>query len=338
MEYKKLGKTDLNVSLMGVGGIPLQRFSKENALEILTKAFELGVNFIDTARGYTVSEELLGYALENLGRDKFIIATKSIKRDYEGIKNEIETSLKNLRTDYIDLYQCHFVSTHQELELISSENGALKALKSAVKEGKIGHFGITSHNKQVALSAIDTNIFETIQFPFSFLETDGEEIFLKAKQKDMGTIVMKPLGGGAIKNTDLSLRYLTCKDYVDTIIPGVDNAEQLSINAVSFLNKSVLTKDELNKIEEEKQILGNSFCRRCDYCQPCPSEIQISLIFNAYAYYKRYGLTTWAEDKYKACQKNILNCIDCGQCELKCPYTLSIRAMLKESHELLYRG
>ncbi len=336
MKYNKLGKTDLSVSLMGVGAIPLQRFDEENALSILHEALNLNINFVDTARGYTVSEELIGSALSKLGRDKFVIATKSMKRDYAGMKADIEVSLKNLRSDYIDLYQCHFVTTAQELEKIISQDGALKALLEAKKNGKIRHFGITSHNNNTIISAIDSQIFETVQYPFSFIETDGLEVFERAKKYEMGTIAMKPLGGGAIRNIGLSLRYIASRGVVDTLIPGVDDEVQLRTNAEPFLSEiKPLSEFENRIIMQEKEVIGREFCRRCDYCQPCPAKIPISLIFNAYAYYQRYHLVDWAKDKYKACEKNIMDCIDCGACEQKCPYNLPVRDLLRRSHDIL---
>ena len=336
MHHNMLGKTGLKVSLMGIGAIPLQRFDKENALAILEKAATLGVNFIDTARGYSVSEEFLGFALERMGHGKFVVATKSMKRDYEGMRFDIETSLKTLKTSYIDLYQCHFVVTKYELDEILSSDGAMKALLEAKKKGLIGHIGVTSHNKAIALSAIDTHAFETVQFPFNFIETDGVDVFKRAKGQDMGTIVMKPIGGGAIKNIDLSLRYIASHGFVDTLIPGVDNALQLTKNAMSF-NEDVLALTESEQIiaAKEKAELGNSFCRRCDYCKPCPAGIEISLIMNADAYYRRYSLVDWAKAKYTAIEHNITDCLDCGACEDRCPYGLSIRQMLRDAHEIL---
>ncbi len=340
MERRKLGKTGLEVSFMGIGGIPLQRFDENNTVEILSEAINQGINFIDSARGYTKSEELIGKALKKVGREKFVIATKAQSRDYDGMIKEMDISLKNFQTDYIDLYQCHFVCNENDLNKILSENGALKALLEYREKGLIKHIGITSHNMKTAVMGIESGKFETVQFPFNFIESDGKTVFKKAKEHNMGTIAMKPLGGGAITNRGLSFKYLSNEENLDCIIPGVDNAEQLKSNMTDFLNcygDGKFIDSERDIIEKEKNLLGVDFCRRCDYCQPCTKNIPISVIFTAKAYYERYNLKDWALGKYKACKANITDCIDCGKCEKRCPYNLPIRQMLRKTHELLAR-
>ncbi len=213
MQYIKLGKTNLEISRLGIGAIPLQRFDEENAYKVLKCALENKVNFIDTARAYSISEELLGYGLEKLGASNFVIATKSMVRDYESMKRDIRTSLKNLRVDYIDLYQVHFLNSVDDFNKIFSEDGAMRALREAKEEGLIGHIGVSSHKIDIAKMLIETNEFETMQFAYNHIEEHNEEIFLLSKEYGMGTIVMKPVCGGATDYVELSLRNIASKDF-----------------------------------------------------------------------------------------------------------------------------
>lgn len=336
MIKKQLGNTGIKIAFMGIGGIPLQRFDDKNAEDILIKARKLGISFIDTARGYTKSEQLIGGALKKTGRDNFIIATKAQSRDYEGMKKEIALSMEKLDCGYIDLYQCHFVCKEEDLKKILSEDGAMKALLEAKDKGIIKHIGITSHNKKIAIEGIKSGKFETVQFPFNFIENDGYDVFSEAKKHSMGTIAMKPVGGGAIINRGLSFRTLYFSGVTDVIIPGVDNALQLEENAEALGEiPAEISTEEAITIRKEKDLLGKEFCRRCDYCQPCPKGIPISVIFTAKAYYERYNLKDWALAKYKAVKANYQDCLKCGKCESKCPYSLPIREMLKKTHEIL---
>ncbi|MBE6038487.1 MAG: aldo/keto reductase [Anaerofustis stercorihominis] len=330
MQKRKLGKTGLVVSLLGVGGIPLQRFDEDNAYNILKAAVENDVNFVDTAKAYTTSESLIGSAMAKIGRDKFVLASKSKSRDYESMKNDIQTSLEALQTGYIDLYQCHCVASDAEIEQIFSENGAYKALEEAKAAGKIGHIGFSAHKKEIALKLIETGKFETVQYAFNYIEVGGKDVLEAAQKCDMGTIIMKPMGGGAIKNRELSLRYIGKCDAVSVMIPGVDDNKQL-IENVSFVKNidKEFTQDELNTINAEVDILGDKFCRKCDYCQPCPNGINISNILMLDGYFTRYGLEDWAKSRYDG---SAADCAECGECESKCPYELPIIEMLKAAH------
>ena len=331
MQKRTLGKTNLFVSLLGVGGIPLQRFDEKNALDILRAALENGVNFVDTAKAYTKSEALIGYALEKLGRDNFFIASKSKSRDYASMKNDILTSLEALRTDHIELYQCHCVASDEEIEKIFSEDGAYKALLEAKAEGKISHIGFSAHKPEIAEKLIKTDKFDTVQYAYNYIEVKGKEVFELAKQHGMGTIVMKPMCGGAVRNRELSLRYIAKCEYVDVMIPGVDDDKQLLQN-VSYVEKAEIpfTDEELSLINKEVELLGHNFCRKCDYCQPCPNQINISNVLMLDGYYTRYDLKDWAKDRY---DDSVERCVECGEYETRCPYELPIREMLKAAHE-----
>ncbi len=331
MQKRNLGNTGLNVSLLGVGGIPLQRFNEENAYNILKAALENGINFVDTAKAYTTSENFIGYGIEKLGRDNFYLASKSKSRTYEAMKEDIRTTLLSLRTDHVELYQCHCVASDAEIEQIFSEDGAYKALLEAKEEGKISYIGFSAHKPEIAEKLIRTGKFDTVQYAYNYIEVKGEEVFRLAKEYNMGTIVMKPMCGGAVKNRDLSLRYIAKCEYVDVMIPGVDDDVQLLQN-VSFLENAEIpfTDEELSLINEEVALLGHNFCRKCDYCQPCPNEINISNVLMLDGYYTRYDLKDWAKDRY---DDSVKRCVECGECESRCPYELPIREMLKAAHE-----
>ena len=334
MEYRDLGKTGLKVSAMGFGGIPIQKVNQEEANEIVRTAVEGGINFFDTARGYTDSEEKLGHALKGQ-RDKVILATKSMARTKDKMAEDIEISLKNLQTDYIDLYQLHNVKTEKEVETVFGPNGALEALIEAKEAGKIRFIGITGHKAEVLVEVIDKYDFATIQFPANFLEDMGEkELFPKARAKGMGIIVMKPLAGGAFQRKDLALRFLLGEDYT-TIIPGMGSVEEVQNNAALAKDFQRLNNEEIKILEKEAKELGSEFCRRCEYCKPCPQDLDIPGFFLIHGYFKRYGLGDWAIERYNTFNPSADKCIECGICETRCPYDLPIRKMLKEVHSNL---
>ena len=330
MEKRTLGRTNFQVSVIGFGGIPIQRVDKEMAIKMIEETKEAGINFIDTARGYTISESLIGYGLEHCGRENFILATKSMKRDYEGILEELNVSLNNLRTSHIDLFQFHNVSTFEDLDFLMGENGGLKAIKEAKQKGIIKEIGITSHSPEILDKAMDTGEFATIQCPYNPVERQAEEIFKKANKLNIGVIVMKPLAGGAISNAALSLKFIINNPNITTAIPGMDSIEQIVENADLGNKIEPLTDVEKDIIFKEAEELGTEFCRRCGYCLPCPQGIDIPNQFLMEGYYSRYNLKEWAIKRYKAMEVKAVDCIECGQCETKCPYNLPIRKMLKK--------
>lgn len=329
MEKRELGSTGLKVTTIGFGGIPLQRLSEDEAVQVLRYAIDAGINFIDTARGYSVSESYIGKAIEGR-RDQVILATKSPKRDYQGMKMALEESFKALKTDYIDLYQLHFVRYKKDLEKIMSDDGAYKALLEAKAAGKIGHIGITGHSAELMMEAINLEAFETIQFPFNIIEDQGVELFKRAKELNMGTIVMKPIAGGAIEKGELSLKYILNKQFIDSAIPGMDTKEIVDINVNVGAGLTPVSIDEFKEIDAIASKLGEDFCRRCGYCLPCPENIDIPTQFIFEAYLNRYNIPNWAIDRYNNLSVKASSCIECGQCESKCPYNLPIISMLKK--------
>ena len=302
MEYRVLGKTGLKVSRLGFGGIPIQRIDAEGTKALMHRLLEAGVNYIDSARGYTVSEEYIGYGLEGI-RDKFILATKGRGLTKQAMQKDLETSLHNFRTDYIDLYQFH--------------NPSLEDLET-----------ITAHSTQVFEKALDMDWVETIMFPYNLVENQGAELIAKCQEKNVGFICMKPLAGGAIDDASLALRYIVQNPAVTVVIPGMASDRELSQNLAAVGNSAPLTGEETAKIQAIRDSLGTQFCRRCNYCAPCTVGIHIPQLFVLEGYLTRYGLADWAKGRYEA-ETKASTCIECGACEGRCPYHLPIREMMK---------
>ena len=331
MEYRILGKTGLKISRMGFGGIPIQRIDAEGTRALMQTMLEKGINYIDTARGYTVSEEYLGFALEGI-REHFVIATKSMSRTRDAMSADIDISLKNLRTDYIDLYQVHNPSMAQ-LEQVCAPGGALEALGEAKDAGKIGHIGVTAHSLEVFKAALELPWVETIMFPYNIVETQAEELIRECAQRNIGFVCMKPLAGGAIEDATLALRFITANPDVTVVIPGMAEETELEQNLAACCDTAPLSSDERAKILAIRRDLGTNFCRRCNYCQPCAAGINISGVFLFDGYLSRYGLADWAKDRYASLPVKASACIGCGACEDRCPYDLPIRKMLKTAAE-----
>lgn len=329
MEYRVLGKTGLKISRLGFGGIPIQRIDATGTKTLVQELLKAGVNYIDTARGYTVSEEYLGEALEGI-REHFVLATKSMSRTKDAMARDIETSLHNLRTDYIDLYQVHNPSMEQ-LDTVVAEGGALEALLEARAAGKIGHIGLTAHSKEVFERALTLDWVETIMFPYNIVETQGEELIRTCAEKNIGFIDMKPLAGGAIEDAALAMRFVTLNPDVTVVIPGMAEVHELEQNLEAVNRAEPLTEKEKAQMQSVRDALGTQFCRRCNYCAPCPQGINIPGVFLMEGYLLRYGLADWAKGRYDAMSVKASSCVQCGVCETRCPYHLPIREMMKKA-------
>jgi predicted aldo/keto reductase-like oxidoreductase len=288
---------------------------------------EAGINYIDTARGYTVSESYLGEALEGI-REHFVLATKSTARDCLGMEKDIETSLQNLRTHYIDLYQVHN-PTMAQLEQIIAPGGALEALTEAKAAGKIGHIGLTAHSLAVFEKALELDWVETIMFPYNIVENQGADLIKACAEKNIGFVCMKPLAGGALENATLALRYIGQNEDVTVVIPGMADPAEIEQNLAAVNNEAPLSAEEQAGIDQVRAQLGTQFCRRCNYCAPCTVGIAIPNVFLMQGYLERYGLADWAQGRYDAMPVKASACIGCGACEDRCPYNLPIREMLK---------
>jgi len=333
MEKRILGKTGLEIVCVGFGGIPIQRVNQNKVNAILDELERTGVNFIDTARGYTVSEGFLGNALKGR-RDKFILATKSMAKDYEGMKQEVETSLKNLQTDYIDLYQLHLVKNMDDYKVVMGDQGAYKALLEAKEAGQIGHIGITAHSADFMMEIIDDMPFETLQFPYNLVEYQATELFKKAKARNIGVICMKPIAGGAIKNGALSIKYILQNDCVSGVIPGMEKPEEVMKNVSVATGDYAFTPEEQKEADAVIEELHGNFCRRCGYCLPCEAGINIPSMFIAEGYYTRYKMVGYAETYYSKQAVKASACTQCGTCLERCPYDLPIIDKMKDVHRV----
>lgn len=329
MEYRVLGKTGLKISRLGLGGIPIQRIDAQGTRVLVHQLMEAGVNYIDTARGYTVSEEYLGFALEGI-RDRFVLATKSMARTREAMEKDIRTSLYNLRTDHIELYQVHNPSMAQ-LEQVMGEGGALEALLEAREQGRIGHIGLTAHSLEVFEKALTLPWVETIMFPYNIVETQGRDLVQRCAEQKVGFIAMKPLAGGAIEDASLAMRYLVSDPAVTVVIPGMADPKEAEQNLSAAADTSPLTADEQTRMQAIRDTLGTQFCRRCNYCAPCTVGINIPSVFLFQGYLDRYGLADWARGRYETLPVKASACVECGACETRCPYSLPIRQMLKDA-------
>jgi len=329
----RLGKTGLEVSRVGIGGIPIQRPSEDEAIKIIHRALDLGINFIDTAAGYGNSEERIGRALAALAgrRDQVIIATKSGQPSKAEAMTELERSLKRLRTSYIDLWQTHNVSSFEKYAQVTGPGGSLEAAQEALQAGKIRHIGLSSHNLDIAIKAVKSGLFEVIQFPFNYVTREPEdELIPLAKEYDVGFIGMKPFAGGMLRNATLSIKYVLQFDWV-VPDPGIQKVEEIE-EIVSIVESGDwdLTPQERQKIEARRAELGTQFCRQCGYCQPCPQEIPISMVMITQGMWKLWPREIFFDWMGQVIDK-ARDCAQCGECEEKCPYQLPIREMISEN-------
>lgn len=325
MEYIYNEKLNLKISKIGLGGIPIQKVSQNDAKMVIDECINNGVNYIDSARAYKDSEKIIGYALSNR-RDKFILASKSMSRTYEEMERDVNISLENFRTGYIDIYQLHNPSMEQ-YEKCMGEGGAYFALLDAKRQGKIGHIGITAHKIEVLERAISSEKFDTIMYPFNVVEVQGREFFKKCKELGILTIAMKPFAGGALDDAKLAIKFLLNED-IDIIIPGMKDVSEVKEN--TSVKKEPLSDQEKEEVERLQKEMGNDFCRRCGYCAPCTKGIDIPNCFVFEAYYTRYNLKEWAIERYNSLKAHASDCIECGKCMARCPYQLNIIEKLKE--------
>jgi predicted aldo/keto reductase-like oxidoreductase len=334
MERRILGKTDLEVSVVGFGGIPIQGLSATAAEKVLLSAQECGINFIDTARGYTDSETKIGRFLTGR-RNDWVLASKAMSRDAIGMQAELEASLKDLVTDWIDLYQLHGVGTDEQLAQVLAPDGAYQALDKARQAGQLRYIGVTGHSRETLLKAIKSGMFDTVQHPFNPIETEwADEIIPAAQRAGMGIIGMKPLAGGALQQAPAALKY-SLTHGMDVVIPGMDSVEQVRDNATAGLNLQPPSPEEMTAIKEEKKTWTGQFCHRCGYCLPCANDLNIPFLLLLQAYYERYGLKGWAQERLGGLEKKYSDCLACNECLSRCPYDLPIPDMMRKAREQL---
>ncbi len=329
MNTIRLAGTDLEISEIGLGGIPIIALPKNEAVSVVKHCFDLGITFFDTANMYQTSEEKIGTALAGV-RDKVVIATKTAQRDAKETAAHIDLSLQQLKTDWIDIYQLHNVSNQEALQQALAPQGAYEAARKARDAGKIRYIGISSHSIPTALEALKTGLFQTLQFPFNFIENDpANELFPLARQQNVGIIGMKPLGGGLLERADLCFGFL--QQHPDVVpIPGMRAKKEADEIIGLYANPKPLTETDLKDMENIRSVLGERFCHRCEYCMPCEQGVQIPsvLIFQAAAKrLSREGVTAWLGKAMESVEE----CLECGECEEKCPYNLPISDLLKEN-------
>ncbi|MGN1177159.1 MAG: aldo/keto reductase [Roseburia sp.] len=324
-----LGSTGITVNKNGFGALPIQRIGDTDAVKLIQKAYTAGVDFFDTARFYTDSEKKLGLALKDV-RDKVYIATKTAAETPEELKEQLETSLRNLQTDYIDLYQFHNPSFCPKP---GDGTGLYEAMLEAKAEGKIRHIGITNHRLAVANEAIDSGLYETLQFPFCYLATEKDiELVQKCKEKNMGFIAMKALSGGLITNAKAAYAF---EAFYENVLPiwGIQREQELD-EFLSFIdNPPEMTEEIKAFIEKDKKELSGDFCRGCGYCMPCPAGIEINNCARMSLLLRRSPSELQLTKEVQEKMKKIENCLHCNQCKSKCPYGLDTPKLLEKNYE-----
>ena len=328
METLRLGKTNLTVTKNGFGALPVQRASVEEAVKILRKAYDGGINYFDTARFYTDSEEKIGLALSDV-RENIIISTKTMATTPEGFRQDLDTSLKLLKTDYIDIYQFHNIAFCPRP---GDGSGLYEAMLEAKEKGLIRHIGITNHRLSVAEEAVRSGLYETLQFPFSYLAGEKEEALVRlCEENDVGFICMKALAGGLITRSDVAYAFLA--DYPVAPIWGIQRESELDEFLSYQDNPPSLTEEMKAFIKKERDELAGEFCRGCGYCMPCPVGIEINTCARMSLLLRRSPTEGHLTEKSQAMMQKIENCVECGQCRKKCPFGLDTPNLLKKNYE-----
>jgi len=325
MDKIRLGRTNLMVSRSGFGALPIQRVSFDEAKYLLRKAYDNGINFFDTARAYSDSEEKIGYALSDV-RHNIIIATKTHAKDKQTLFEHLETSLKKLKTDYIDIYQLH---NPEKLPNPDDANSLYSGLLEAQKKGMIRFIGITNHRLKLALEAAESGLYDTIQFPLSSLSSDEDlKLVEVCKKQDIGVIAMKALSGGLITNVPSTFAFLR---QFDNVVPiwGIQRESELDEFIELEKNPPVLDEHMWKVIEQDRKDLSGSFCRGCGYCLPCPADIPIPMAARMSLLLRRSPYQNFLSDEWEERMNRIENCIDCGHCKNHCPYELNTPKLLK---------
>lgn len=323
-----LGKTGITVNKNGFGALPIQRIAQADAVRLVRKAFEQGITFFDTARSYTDSEEKLGVALQGI-RDKVFIATKTPATTAAGFWQDLETSLGLLQTDHIDIYQFHNPAFCPKP---GDGSGLYEAMLEAKAQGKVRFIGITNHRLAVAHEAIELGLYDTLQFPFSYLTTDKElELVHACAKQQMGFIAMKGLAGGLINNSAAAYAYLAQFEHVLPIW-GVQRENELD-EFLSYIDAPPVLDDALQAvIDKDRQQLIGSFCRGCGYCMPCPVGIEINSCARMSLMIRRSPQAAQLTEKAQAMMQKIEDCLHCGQCKAKCPYGLDTPQLLADNY------
>lgn len=326
MKMITLGTTGITVPQNAFGALPVQRVNLETAVKILRGAYDGGMRFFDTARGYTDSEEKLGAAFEGM-REKIYIATKTNATTVEKFWSDLETSLRNLKTDYIDIYQLHFAAKCYKP---NDGTGLYEALTEAKAQGKIRHIGITTHRIGVAEEIIESGLYETLQYPFSYLATDRDiALVKKCEEANMGFIAMKGLSGGLLTNAAACMAFMT--QYPVLPIWGIQKEEELEEWLAFFENEVTMTPEMKSAIDADRAELLGDFCRGCGYCAPCTVDIKISTCARISQLIRRSPNAHLLGAEWKKEMARIEDCVECGECKNRCPYELDIPVLLRKN-------
>lgn len=325
----KIGTTGLETEQTGFGALPVQRVSMKEAVYLLQKAKDGGVEYFDTARSYTDSEEKLGNAFCGMW-DKVILATKTPAKNANDFWKDIATSLRNLKTDHIDIYQLHNPAFCPRP---GDESGLYDAMLQAKKEGKIRFIGITNHRLHVAKEAVESGLYDTLQFPFSYLSTGPDlEIVQACKDKGVGFIAMKALSGGLITHSAAAAAWISAYNHVIPIW-GIQKERELD-EFLSYIPSPPTLTDEMRAvIERDKAELQGDFCRGCGYCTPCPQGIEIQTCARASLLLKRSPAKMLFSEAGQKMMRKIEDCVECGHCISQCPYDLNTPSLLKKNYQ-----
>ena len=328
MKTITLGQTGITTPQNAFGALPVQRVDMETAVKILRRAYEGGMTFFDTARVYTDSEEKLGAAFDGM-RDKIYIASKTMAKTPEKFWEDLNTTLNNLRTDYLDIYQFHCVG---QCYAPGDGTGMYEAMLEAKAQGKIRHIGITAHKIGVAEEIVKSGLYETLQFPFSYLATDRDIALVKScEEAGMGFIAMKGLSGGLLTNSDACMAFMS--QYNVLPIWGVQKMSELE-EWLRFFEKEPEMTDEIRAfIENDRKELLGDFCRGCGYCAPCTVGIVINQCARMSQMIRRSTSAAWLSETWQVEMKKIEDCVDCGICKTRCPYELDIPTLLRKNYE-----
>lgn len=329
MESVRLGSTDIVVQKNGFGALPMQRVTKDQAVALVRKAYEGGITFFDTARAYTDSEEKLGEALMGI-RDKVFVATKTAAATAEGFWKDLEQSLTYLKTDYVDIYQFHNPAFCPKP---GDGTGLYEAILEAKAQGKVRHIGITNHRLKVAVEAVESGLYETLQFPFSYLSAKQElDLVEQCRKADVGFIAMKALSGGLITNSAAAYAFMALHEHVLPIW-GIQRESELD-EFLSYVDNPPSMTEELKAvIDGDRAELAGEFCRGCGYCMPCPAGIEINTCARMSLLLRRSPSAGHLNEKSQAMMKKIEDCLHCGQCKTKCPFELDTPALLEKNYK-----
>jgi predicted aldo/keto reductase-like oxidoreductase len=329
----RFGRTDLMVSRLAFGGIPIQRLSRRDGIRLVEDAVDLGINFIDTAHSYGHSEELIGEAMRSVGRTTLVVATKSPSADRQRFLADLDESLRRLGTDYIDVFQFHGVSSRKKMDVVMGPGGAMEGMLEGVRAGKIRFPAFSSHSLPIAAEMIATGRFDAVQVPFNFVDSQAaDEVFPLARQADMGIIAMKPLGGGLLDDARLCFRFLLQHPGI-VPDPGIETLPQLHEIIGVMESGGPLSVEEKLRIGGYRERLGREWCHRCEYCQPCPQRISISTVLTAKSFAVRMPLEkvkSFVEAPMKAAE----GCEECRQCVERCPYHLDVPVLMKRQRAI----